>query len=663
MRARLGTCLVGILLVLALVGGSKPNAWAASPSPKPLLADATEALYRQAFELIEQKQYDSGLQLARRGGHPLATKIADWLDLSRRDSDRGFAEIQEFLAANPDWPRRFALFRNAEQSLPADWSPQSVVAWFGSRPPITGTGALALGQAHLALGRSDDLRTLAPRLWVSIDFEAEEESQFHNLMRGYLSREDQERRLSRLLWDRRTTAAQRQIRRVSSAEAALARARIALYRNQRGVDAAIRRVPEHLHGNEGLLYERAVWRQRRSRFEGVVEILKEAPRQGEHLASWWRLRRWASRQAMDRSQWALAYQLARQHGFKDGLGFAEGEWLAGWIALTFLHRPEAALEHFARLHGGVTSPISKSRGAYWSGEANRILGKDLEAQRWYTRAQAFPRAFYGQLAAQRTETEVSAALAIPVEIAEDTETAFLNKEFVQAARLLGQTGQPKLQESFIARLRQDAKSNIDFQLVIALANSLGRQELAIRAAKTARRRGFDMSAFLYPRLAFPDSTTVERALVLAVMRQESEFYPKARSPVGALGLMQLMPATAKQTARRQGLPYDRKRLTNDPNYNIRLGQAYLAELLDRYGGSYVLALAAYNAGPARVERWMTQFGDPQHSAIDPVQWIERIPFQETRNYVQRILESLVVYREIEPASEIPWALEISPAGS
>lgn len=663
MRARLGTCLAGILLALALAGAPEPTALAATPSPKPLLADGTEALYRQAFELFGQKQFGSGLRLARQGGHPLATKIADWLDLSRRDSNRGFDEIQDFLAANPDWPRRFALFRNAEQSLPADWSPQSVLAWFGNRPPITGTGALALGQAHLALGRSDDLRTLAPRLWVSIDFEAEEESRFHNLMRGYLSREDEERRLSRLVWDRRTTAAQRQIKRVGSAEAALARARITLYRNQRGVDAAIRRVPEHLRGNEGLLYERAVWRQRRGRFEGVVEILNEAPRQSERLPNWWRLRKWASRQAMNRSQWALAYQLTRQHGFKDGLGFAEGEWLAGWIAFTFLHRPEAALEHFARLHGGVTSPISKSRGAYWSGEANRILGNGLEAQRWYARAQAFPRAFYGQLAAQRTETEVSAALAIPLDISKDTKTTFMNKELVLAARLLGQTGQPKLQESFIARLRQEAKSVTDFQLVIALANSLGRQELAIRTAKTARRRGIDMSAFLYPNPRLPDSTTVERALVLAVMRQESEFYPKARSPVGALGLMQLMPATAKQTARRQGLPYDRKRLTRDPNYNIRLGQAYLAELLDRYGGSYVLALAAYNAGPARVDRWIAKFGDPKDSAVDPIQWIERIPFQETRNYVQRILESLVVYREIEPASEIPWALEISPAGS
>lgn len=663
MRARLGTCVTGILLALTLAGGSEPTALAATPGPKPLLAEDTEALYRQAFELIEQKQFDSGLRLARQGGHPLATKIADWLDLSRRDSDRGFEEIQDFLAANPDWPRRFALFRNAEQSLPADWSPQSVLTWFGSRPPITGTGALALGQAHLALGRSDDLRTLAPRLWVSIDFEAEEESQFHNLMRGYLSREDQQRRLSRLLWNRRTAAAQRQIRRVGSAEAALARARIALYRNQRGVDAAIRRVPKHLRGNEGLLYERAVWRQRRNRFEGVVEILEEAPRQGEQLANWWRLRKWASRQAMDRSQWALAYQLARQHGFEDGIGFAEGEWLAGWIALTFLHRPDGALEHFSRLYGGVTSPISKSRGAYWSGEANRLLGNDLEAQRWYRRAQAFPRAFYGQLAAQRTETELSVALATPEEFLQDTETAFMNEELVQAARLLGQTGQPKLQESFFARLRQDAKSNTDYQLVIALANSLGRQELAIRTAKTARRHGFDMSAFLYPRPPLPNSATVERALVLAVMRQESEFYPKARSPVGALGLMQLMPATAKQTARRQGLAYDRKRLTSDPDYNIRLGQAYLAELLERFGGSYVLALAAYNAGPARAERWMTQFGDPRDSTIDPVQWIERIPFRETRNYVQRILESLVVYREIEPASEIPWALRISPAGS
>jgi soluble lytic murein transglycosylase len=230
-------------------------------------------------------------------------------------------------------------------------------------------------------------------------------------------------------------------------------------------------------------------------------------------------------------------------------------------------------------------------------------------------------------------------------------------------RLLGALDQPRLQDQFFARLRQDAQDLDDHRLLIELANEQHREDIALRTAKLARREGHEVHPLLYPQRALPIGPAPEPALVLSVMRQESEFYPRARSPVGALGLMQLMPATARHTAKGMGLPFNRDRLTEDPDYNVRLGQAYLNELLGRFGGSYILALAAYNAGPSRAESWIKLFGDPRDPKIDPINWIERIPFSETRNYVQRILESLVVYRDGQPRTETLWALEIPPGAS
>jgi soluble lytic murein transglycosylase len=240
--------------------------------------------------------------------------------------------------------------------------------------------------------------------------------------------------------------------------------------------------------------------------------------------------------------------------------------------------------------------------------------------------------------------------------------AFEAKDTVEAVRLLGTLEQPRLQELFVARLRQDAQDLDDYRLVVELASEAGREDLALRTAKAARRDGHDLDSLLYPRRALPIGPAPEPALVLAVMRQESEFYPKARSPVGALGLMQLMPATARHSAQRMGLPFNRDRLTEDPDYNVRLGQAYLNELLEQFKGSYILALAAYNAGPSRANGWISLFGDPRDPSVDPINWIERIPFSETRNYVQRILESLVVYRDGHPAEATRWALQLPPAG-
>lgn len=619
-------------------------------------------LYSAAFELIENGQPDRGFDLASQGQSALATKIANWASLGHRNTKGAFAEIDRFLQANPRWPGRFRLYRNAEQQLPPTWGPAKTRDWFGDRPPITGAGALAYLDALLRLGQKDDVQNKASSLWIAIDFSSREEASFLKQFRPFLSAADHQQRLSRLLWDRRSTAAQRQLKRVNSDHAAEARARIALYGNKPGVDAAIQKVPADLRDSEGLLYDRAAWRQRRNRFEGVVEILDVAPKSAEHAATWWRLRKWVVWRALDRADYRLAYRVSRRHGMSKGVGFAEGEWLAGWISLAFLNKPKEALDHFLKLYGGVSSPISKSRGAFWAGEAHNALGNIKEARQWYTRAAVFPATFYGQLATQRNGDAASFKLANLPKVSAEAQAEFTEQELVAAVKLLGQLEQPRLQQAFLSRLRLDAGTEVEFLLITKLASSVGRHDLAMRTAKAARRQSIEMGKLLYPVRAVPDDTPgPETALVLALMRQESEFYPRARSPVGALGLMQLMPATAKQVARGKGLPYNRDRLVTDPDYNLRLGRAYLNELLEEFDGSYILALAAYNAGPTRARRWIKAFGDPRRADVDPILWIERIPFSETRNYVQRILESLVVYRQTLATTENRWTLQISPA--
>jgi soluble lytic murein transglycosylase len=365
---------------------------------------------------------------------------------------------------------------------------------------------------------------------------------------------------------------------------------------------------------------------------------------------------------------SIAYRIAAGHGLEQGLGFAEGEWLAGWLALRSLDRPGVAYRHFEHLSQGVSSPISLARSAYWAGEAARALAAHgaqgatasaeggakggnwlAKADDWYLKAAKHGTTFYGQLAARRlghavaieTQGETAAGPA-PGAAAR---AAFEGREMVQAVRLLGELGQTKLHKRFLLRLKALAEDAEDFVLVAELARQQGRPDIAVRVAKEARKAGVLLFDDLFPSRRLPETKSPEPALVLAVIRQESAFYTGAISGAGARGLMQIMPATARRVARQIKIRYSRKKLLSDPEYNLRLGRAYLAGLTEKYDGSYILALAAYNAGPARANRWMRDFGDPRTPEVDPVDWIESIPFNETRNYVQRILESLVVYRK------------------
>ncbi len=618
-----------------------------------LLSAADHKAYRAAFHELERKRYKRALQQARKAKNRLPAKVIRWHQLISDRPRANFEELARFLDQNPDWPGRDALLRNAERAMPKDLKDARVLAWFEARPAVSPSGARRHAEALRRSGETGRATALIRTTWVEGNFARRDERAFRKRFVKLLRREDDLARLDRLLWERKYRPAQRQARRLGKGRAALAEARIALARRSPGVDYAIRQVPKDLAGDPGLVYERARWRQRKNRYDGVIELLDPPMPDAPHAKRWWPLRKWAARQAYMKGDLSIAYRIAAGHGLERGLGFAEGEWLAGWLALRSLDQPEVAYRHFEHLYRGVGSPISLARSAYWAGEAARVLevhlpkdGWGAKADDWYLKAAKHGTTFYGQLAGRRLDRETPIETAAGPAPDAAARAAFEGREIVQAVRLLGELGETKLQKRFLLRLKWLAKEAGDFALAAELAQRQGRPDIAVRMAKDARKAGVILFDDLFPSRRLPQTKSPEPALVLAVIRQESAFYSGAISGAGARGLMQIMPATARRVARQIKVSYSRKKLLSDPEYNLRLGRAYLAGLTEKYDGSYILALAAYNAGPARANRWMKDFGDPRTSEVDPVDWIESIPFNETRNYVQRILESLVVYRQI-----------------
>lgn len=621
------------------------------------LTAADLKLYRAAFAAADKERWTEARELSARAKHSLLAKVIQWMDLVRPGPGRRFDEYTLFLKYNPDWPYRNTLWAQAERAMPDSLAPDLVLQWFQSREPLTLPGATRLARALLARGQEKQAVELARRGWIELDGTAEEEALFLTLFGRHLRPSEHEKRLDRLLWQGQQTAARRMMPRVDVGHQRLAEARLRLMNMDPGVDAAVKRVPRSLMRDAGLLYERARWRRRKGMLDGVIELLDPPPDIVARPDIFWPEKESAARYALARGHVSAAYRLAQSHGLSQGVGFADGEWLAGWVALRFLEDRKTAYEHFTRLYAGVGTGISLARAAYWAGRAAEEMGEVALAQDWYAKAAQHATTYYGQLAAHRIgRTDALAFQPLP-EPSKAEIASFAQIELVRVARLLGQIGEVERTRPFLLRLADIADTPAAQRLVADLALELGREDLAVAVAKSMRLKGADLIEYLYPMRKLPAGGGPEEALVLAVMRQESAFSTTAVSPAGARGLMQLMPATAKQVAKRLRLDYSKERLTADPNFNILLGRAYLEELVASFRGSYVLAIAAYNAGPGRVVEWIRQYGDPRDYGVDVVDWVESIPFAETRNYVQRVMENLQVYRHRLGDTQVALSLE------
>ncbi|MBR9970456.1 lytic transglycosylase domain-containing protein [Magnetospirillum sp. J10] len=600
-------------------------------------------LYEQVFAAARKDRFAEAERLAMQASDRLLPKLIRWMTYANPRSGASFEEIGSFVDSSPDWPLMGSLQRRAEEAIGPATPADHVLSWYKRREPVTVDGGMALAKALLAAGQQERAVDVLRRTWIDGGFGTIQEKQFLDQFSDYLLPDDHWRRLDRLLWDKQDGPAQHMLLRVRPERRQLAQARLALQAGKSDPEALIAKVPKELKNDPGLIYDRVRWRRQKDMDEEAIDLLSHPARNQVRPDLWWLERGILARRALQKGLISRAYQMAADHALDDSSAqFAEAEFLAGWIALRFLDDKETAATHFQKLWDKVTTPLSRSRAAYWAGRTAEARTDAKGAKDWYGRGAQYFTAYYGQLAASRLDDHHWPLPADPKASADDSKR-FENREMVRATRIMLEMGETEYLRAFFIRLNEVVQSPGERALVGKLALEQGRNDLAVTIARRADRDSVFLVGAGWPVPHIGIETGPEKALVLALIRQESGFMTAVQSPVGARGLMQLMPATAKQVAKAINVAFKPAKL-DDPDYNVRLGSTYLGDMIDNFEGSYVMALAAYNAGPARVRRWVKEYGDPRDPTVDAIDWIEMIPFTETRSYVQRVMESLSIYR-------------------
>lgn len=616
---------IGFLLALAL-------------QATPLGADPTQAM-RTAIEVARKGDWNGALAVAPAG---VGRDIIDWQRL--RAGEGRLGDYEDFLQRRPDWPGLALLREQGEVAVARSDDPARVARWFADSPPQTGAGAVAYVTALLAQNRAADAETEAMRAWAELSFTPEEEAALSALAPEAVSYVH-ELRLETLLWAGQTREASRMLDRVPEDVRALARARIALQNEEKGVTALIDAVPKTRAGDPGLAFDRFIWRMKRDLYDEALPLILERSASAEALGrpeAWGQRRAILTRWLMRQGRPAEAYRVAANHHMTAGADYADLEFLSGFIALRRLNDPATAKGHFERLLAGVSTPISLARGHYWLARAIEASGADATAS--YREAGQHQTAYYGLLAAERLGLTLDAGL-LETKRAPDWKAAgFAQSSVLDASRLMLQVGDLPQARRFLLHLAESQDATGLAQMA-DMVMDWNQPNLAVLLGKAAAERGIILPTAYYPVPDFvPDGLSVSRALALAIARRESEFDPAARSTADARGLMQVLPGTAKLMAAKLGVPHEASKLTSDPAHNVKMGAAYLAEMVGEFGPSIALVASGYNAGPGRPRRWIAEFGDPRRPDVDVVDWVESIPFGETRTYVMRVVEGVVIYR-------------------
>jgi soluble lytic murein transglycosylase len=630
--------LLAVPLLLALAAPASAQPWA---SP------AERAAGRAALAAANAGRMAEAETLAA-AADPIVRRIVTWLRLQRPDG-AGAAEILAFLADNPDWPLRETLLRRAEEAAIED---ALALRLAGNGPLRTLAGAQRVADALLRAGRAREAAETLRAAWASAPGDAAAEAAILAAHGERLRPEDHRARFERLAAARDAAGAQRVAALLPAPARGVAELRLQ-FLAERGDPATVREARD-----AGLLAEAARVARRRDSDALAAELWRRAaPFQAalgeETLRGLWAERQLLARRLLRLGEPQLAYALAAAHGLeRTDATRAEAEFLAGFIALRFLNDAPRAARHFAEIERSGPSVITTARGAYWQGRAALARGDTAAARAHFARAAERPTAFYGQLAARELGEDMPAlarrlSRAAPPEPDRARLAAFERRDLVRAAQALYDLGEPRRALTFLLRAEELAADATDRLKLARLARSLGRDDHAVWIARRAGAQGAMLVPLGWPAPFPAPEGVLEPALVFAISRQESNFDPLAVSSARAMGVMQLLPSTAQQVARRLGLRHATPMLTQDPAHNMLLGAHYAAEMLARFGGHPVLAAAAYNAGPARVDQWLGTYGDPRNGA-DLLDWMEQIPFAETRNYVQRVIENVAVYRALDP---------------
>lgn len=596
------------------------------------------------------------------GADPLAVAIAEWDRLRNPAYPAQFTEVSAFLLANPGWPQEATIRARAERAVGPETPMADRLTFFAAYPPQGGGAVYRLAEAYAVAGRTADANTAARRAWTSASLPAPLETELLARFGPTLTPDDHARRADVLLWSRQTAAAARLLPLLSADRRAWVAARLALQTVSPGEDALVAAVPPALADDPGLLYDRARAVEAADPSGAGRLLVAHAVAPGAPLdpAKWIKLRLELARAVEKQGQSDLAYRLAADHAafalgrplsersLAERDAFTDIQWFAGWVALHDLHSPPTALAAFSRYQAGALSPTTRAKGLYWAARAAQAEPDATLARAFLTDAAAQPETFYGQLAAEKLGIRLALPVIPFVPLAPADRAWLAGNPLARAARLLGEIGARDKQSLFLRALAEHARTAAERQAVAEFAPMVGRPDLAVIVGKAGRNIGEPWSASAYPQLGLTTRPSVGWSITHAIARQESQFDQFIRSHAGALGLMQLMPGTARQTAEHMGLAYSQSRLTSDQDYNVMLGSTYYSQLLDQWGGNHVLAVASYNAGAGNVRKWIALNGDPREPGVDVVAWIETIPFTETRTYVERVLENAVVYDLLRP---------------
>jgi soluble lytic murein transglycosylase len=608
------------------------------------------ASLKRAVELARRRKATEASDIAKSLTDPVAKKLIEWVILRSDDAGSEFSRYTAFMAANPNWPSQVTFRRRAEAALFQDrGDPATIRKFFANSAPLSPKGRLALAGALLAQGDRKGAEALARESWRNDEMSDAVEARALQAFGDMLTRADHKARMDRRLYERDDAdAGLRAANRLGGHEPAIAKARLAMLKrggNKKLVDA----VPAAARNDIGYKFARLQMLRRSNQLAAATELMLTIPQldASHDLDEWWVERRLLVRELLEHGDAKKAYQVARTATPPTRDVYrADHQFTAGWVALRFLNDPATAYAHFKKVGEGNDNPISLARAAYWQGRAAEALKRPQEARSHYQNAARYSTAYYGQIARAKAGLG-ELGLPEPTLTLEQRSRA-VRLDFVRAAELLYAVDARDLANIFLADLG-DKSDNVPALLVLAdIAAKYNDARGMLLVGKLALARGLPLEHAAFPTIGVPNYSAigpeVEPAIVYSIVRQESWFNPRTISSANALGLMQVTPPAGRYIAKKFNVTFDQKRLLSDNVYNVQMGSAEIGDVIKDYRGSYILAFAAYNAGRGRVRDWIARFGDPRDPKVDPIDWVERIPFSETRNYVQRVMENLQVYR-------------------
>ena len=609
---------------------------------------------KQAIAFMEKSNWKDAKKVAKKARAKSIYNFIEWRHLLTLGNKATFTEYKQFIEKFEDYPRLDRIKYLAEHKISLNnQTPDEIINWFQKYQPISGFGEMMLGESLIKNGNKDKGLKLVKKGFIRADLSKGDLIYFRKKFKKYLSKDDYIKRADYLAWENKYWDLKRMLRYLPKDFQSLYTARQLLMTRGYGVDAAIKKVPQKMKNDPGLKYDRLKWRRKKGRVDSSLEILLNIKNTKDYMVrpdKWWVERFILARSLIYKKRYETAYKLTSNHALSEGPEFAEAEWMSGWIALSFLNDPLLAKNHFIKFYNNVGYPISLSRGAYWLGRTFEKLKNYDESNKWYLEGSKYLTTYYGQLSHMKVKPNESYQLDSLMELDKSYIQEFYNKKLVAIVYLLHELKKSKYTKHILRYLANEDIDKGSEILAAKLATDISRFDFAIQVSKIASYQKRFHNKYNYPIISTPSKVgnrkIPESALILSIIRQESEFDISANSRVGAQGLMQLMPYTAKTVSKQAKLGYSKSKLTKSPEYNINLGSFYIAGLILEYDGSYPFAIAAYNAGPKRVKYWKKINKNTQKNQIDYVDWIELIKFKETRNYVQRVLENFNVYRYI-----------------